>query len=96
MTGVNYVLENGEAIENTTTYVVNETQNTIFRYLASSSAPLGIVADTDNLLWVVNGAGGISVARLDQPFLDGGDLVFKTVTPPVQNQSELRAALSFE
>ena len=94
-TGVNYVLDNGEAIQNTTAYVVNERQNTIFRYLASSTAPVGIVADADNLLWIVNASGGISIARLDQPFVEGSNLVLETVAPPVQNQEELREALSF-
>lgn len=95
VTGVNYVLENGEAVENTTAYVVNEAQNTIFRYLASSTAPVGIAATSDNLLWIVNEEGGISVAHLDQPFGEGVDLVLETVSPPVQNRAELRAALSF-
>lgn len=95
VTGVNYVLDNGEAIENTTAYVVNEAQNTIFRYLASSTAPVGIMPAADNLLWIVDEQGGISVAHLDQPFGEGSDLVLETVSPPVQNRADLREALSF-
>lgn len=95
VTGVKYVLESGQAIENTTAYVVNEEQNTIFRYLASSTAPVGITPAADNLLWIVSETGGISIARLDQPFEEGADLVLETVTPPVQNRKELRDALSF-
>ncbi len=95
VTGVNYVLDNGEAIENTTAYVVNEAQNTIFRYLASSNAPVGITPTADNLLWIVNEQGGISIAHLDQPFGEGADLLLETVSPPVQNRDELREALSF-
>lgn len=95
VTGINYVLESGKNIEHTTAYVVNEEQNTIFRYLAASTAPVGITPSADNLLWIVNETGGISIARLDQPFTEGTDLVLETVAPPVQNRKELREALSF-
>lgn len=95
ITGINYVLDNGETVENTTAYVVNEAENTIYKYLASSTAPVGVAPAADNLIWIVNPRGGISVARLNQIVGEGTDLVLETVTPPVQNSEELRAALSF-
>jgi len=95
ITGINYVLDNGETVENSTAYVVNEAENTIYKYLASSTAPVGVAPAADNLIWIVNPRGGISVARLNQIVGEGTDLVLETVTPPVQNSEELRAALSF-
>ena len=93
--GIQYRTEGGQAIENTTAYVVNREYNTIFRYLASSTAPIGIEPATDNLLWVVNEKGTISRVELKQLHDDGAELVLETVTPPAKTNADLRKALEF-
>ena len=93
--GIQYRTEEGQAIENMTAYVVNREYNTVFRYLASSTAPIGIAPASDNLLWVVDEQGEISRIELKQLYDDGAELVLETVTPPVKTRADLRKALSF-
>jgi len=93
--GIQYRTEEGQAIENMTAYVVNREYNTVFRYLASSTAPIGVTPASDNLLWVVDEQGEISRIELKQLYDDGAELVLETVTPPVKTRADLRKALSF-
>jgi hypothetical protein len=93
--GIQYRTEEGQVIENRTAYVVNREYNTVFRYLASSTAPIGIAPASDNLLWVVDEKGGISRIELKQLYDDGAELVLETVTPPVRTRADLRKALEF-
>lgn len=96
VTGVRYIDDNGNALPPATVYVVNPTQNTVFRYLASDTAPLGIAPDVDNLLWTVGESGNIAVATLhphpDQPT----EIVMARVAPPVADAAALRGVLRFE
>lgn len=93
--GVQYRTVSGQTIENTTAYVVNKEYNTVFRYLVSSTAPVGIEPATNNLLWVVAGDGQISYIQLEQLKQDGAELVLQTVSPPVKTREELRSVLEF-
>ena len=93
--GVNYLDEKGNTIENVTAYVVNKKQNTIYRYLAASGAPLGIEPATNNLLWIVDEDGGIAITRLEQLQDGGSKIILETVTPPVTSRATLRKTLSF-
>lgn len=93
--GVQYRTKEGQTIENMTAYVVNREYNTVFRYLASSTAPIGIEPASDNLLWVVDERGEISRIELKQLYDDGAELVLEKVTPPVKSRADLRKALEF-
>jgi hypothetical protein len=93
ITGVNYVDEAGAPIENVTAYVVNPNQNTVYRYLANSQAPLG-VPDDESLLWIVNDDGNISMSTLKEQQAEAGELQLKPVAPPVKSSKELRKLLS--
>jgi hypothetical protein len=93
ITGINYIDEAGAPIENVTAYVVNPNQNTVYRYLANSEAPLG-VPDDESLLWIVNEDGNISMSSLEEQQAENGELQLKPVAPPVKSSKELRKLLS--
>lgn len=57
-----YVDDEGKEIEGRTAYVVNKSQNTVYRYLAADGAELSLNPQTDNLLWIVGTDGRVAVA----------------------------------
>lgn len=93
ITGISYIDEVGAPIENVTAYVVNPKENTVYRYLANSEAPLG-VPDDESLLWIVNDDGNISVSELEEEKAEEGELQLTPVAPPVKSTKELRKLLS--
>lgn len=77
--GINYVLDNGEMVENIIVYVVNEVENIIYKYLVLSIVFVGVVFVVDNLIWIVNLRGGILVVCFNQIVGEGIDLVLEIV-----------------
>lgn len=96
VTGVRYMDNQGNALAPTTVYVANPTQNTVFRYLATEDAPIGLAPGVDNLLWTVGASGDISIATL-QPLPDQpAEIVMAKVAPPVDTAQGLRGVLRLE
>ncbi|MEZ4986863.1 MAG: hypothetical protein R2795_17800 [Saprospiraceae bacterium] len=95
VTGVRYLDNEGNELPNMTAYVVNPSRNTVYRYLASSTAPVGIEPGVDNLVWVVTPQGDIAITRLNQLADGQAQVVLSKVIPAVQTKEELRKLLTF-
>lgn len=88
--------EAGNAVENMTAYVINEEQNTLYRYLAADGAQLALLSGKENLLWIVDDHGRIALARL-RSFAKDKDsqavIQLERLEEPIRSEEQLRQLL---
>jgi len=93
---VSFVDQSGQAFEEITAYVVNQEQNTLYRYMASDAMSIHLEKDTKHLLWVTDKEGNFSLSKIEQVSDDGSEVALMPVVDnPIQSEKELREVLKF-
>ncbi len=92
---VTFVDQDGQPFEAITAYIVNDNQNTLYRYMAEEEMSVNLQSGTPNLLWIVDNEGRISLSRIEE--LDAQSTTFKLlpVGNDIKTEEELRAVLQF-
>lgn len=92
---VSFIDQEGQPFEAITAYVVNEEQNTLYRYMAEEEMSVNLQSGTQNLLWVVDNNGKISLSHIEQIDAEGTTFELRPIDIEIKTEADLRQILKF-
>ena len=92
--------QHGNFYRNHTAYLVDRSENTVYRLYATDKTPLHFDANSENLLWIVTDDHKIAVARPEDfarinPEKNAYTLQLKLIDKEILNEEDVRAILQF-
>lgn len=89
--------QNGNRIINKTAFLVNQSTNTIYKYLATNNTPINYQKDAEFLLWVVGEDNKLSVLNSKEGAVakNGEELILKLSPKSLKNEEDVRSVLYF-
>lgn len=92
--------ENGQPLEYKNAYLVNKKRNTVAHFLTTGnqSGKMNFFNDTDNIMWIVNENGQLSIVKPENfKAIEGNSHTFNftKVSEPVETEADIRRILKF-
>ncbi len=88
--------QNGKRIVNKTAFLVDQSTNTIYKYLATGKTPIRYNESSKLLLWVVEENNKIAISKLNGQLLNQkNELVLRTSNQSVRDERDVRKLLYF-
>lgn len=91
---ISFVDQDGQAFKQATAYVVNDQQNTLYRFASNKKVNAPLNSNGQNLIWIVDQAGNISISHVAKANADG-TIELRAIQESIESEEQLRKVLSF-